>query len=186
MTRSDPLETCINRLAIESGHHVFNHKVDEVKPVTYQKSSGRCWVFAALNAMRVPFMKKLDIDDFEFSQSYLFFWDKIERSNYFLNSLASAYKERKENPEGRLVSFLLADPISDGGQWDMVANLIEKYGVMPKKCFPETFSCGSSRRMNQIIKSKMREFAHDLFEAASLTDEEIGLLIKEQMKVIYR
>ena len=87
VSRSDPLETCMSRISIEETQHVFNNKVDEVKPVTSQKSSGRCWIFAVMNAMRIPFMKKLEIEDFEFSQSYLFFWDKIERSNYFLNTI---------------------------------------------------------------------------------------------------
>ena len=87
ISRNDPLETCMKRVAIEETHHCFNHKVDEVKPVTSQKSSGRCWIFAVMNAMRVPFVKKLEIEDFEFSQSYLFFCDKIERSNYFLNTI---------------------------------------------------------------------------------------------------
>ena len=87
VSRSDPLETCMSRICIEETQHVFNNKVDEVKPVTSQKSSGRCWIFAVMNAMRIPFMKKLEIEDFEFSQSYLFFWDKIERSNYFLNTI---------------------------------------------------------------------------------------------------
>ena len=217
ISRNDPLETCMKRVAIEETHHCFNHKVDEVKPVTSQKSSGRCWIFAVMNAMRVPFVKKLEIEDFEFSQSYLFFCDKIERSNYFLNTIskwdvhtvsksrnfatieifreskqnchfsASVYK-RGETPDSRLVSFLLHDPINDGGQWDMVANLIEKHGVIPKKCFPETFSNESSRQMNNILKSKMREFAHDLYNATKkeASETEIKAMIKSQMDVIYR
>ena len=139
VSKTDPLEACLNRLAIDNSNHVFNHKVDEVKPVTNQRSSGRCWLFAVLNAMRVPFMKKMEMDEVEFSQSHLFFWDKIERSNYFLNSIVSVFKRSPdENPGSRLASFLLHDPCNDGGQWDMVANLIEKHGVMPKICFPDT------------------------------------------------
>jgi len=187
VSRSDPLETCMSRISIEETQHVFNNKVDEVKPVTSQKSSGRCWIFAVMNAMRIPFMKKLEIEDFEFSQSYLFFWDKIERSNYFLNTIASVYK-RGESPDGRLVSFMLHDPINDGGQWDMVANLIEKHGVMPKKCYPETFSNESSRQMNNMLKSKMREFSYALYNATKndATDEAIKTMINDQMKIIYR
>ena len=74
-------------------------------------------------------MKERNIEDFEFSQGYLFFWDKVERSNYFLNTIADSYcREPKEDVGGRLVSFLLGNPICDGGQWDMVVNLIEKHG----------------------------------------------------------
>lgn len=74
--------------------------------MTNQKNSGRCWLFAALNTMRVPFMKSLNIEDFEFSQSYLFFWDKLERSNHFLNNIVETAR-RGETVDGRLVSFLL-------------------------------------------------------------------------------
>ena len=81
--------------------------------------------------MRIPFMKDRNIEDFEFSQGYLFFWDKVERSNYFLNTIADSYcREPKEDVGGRLVSFLLGNPICDGGQWDMVVNLIEKHGEL--------------------------------------------------------
>ena len=79
---------------------------------------------------------------------------QLERCNYFLNQMVELAR-RKEEPEGRLVSFLLQDPICDGGQWDMVANVIKKHGVMPKKCFPESYSCENSRRMNSILKSKV-------------------------------
>ena len=83
--------------------------------------------------MRIPFIKEKNIEDFEFSQAYLFFWDKIERSNYFLNTIADSYRRTpKEHVGGRLVSFLLGNPICDGGQWDMVVNLVEKHG---KCCF---------------------------------------------------
>ncbi len=78
MCKSDPLEATISRAAIESSSaHVFSHKVDEAKPMTNQKSSGRCWLFACLNAMRVPFAKAKQLDEFEFSQAHLFFWDKV-------------------------------------------------------------------------------------------------------------
>lgn len=78
----------------------------EGKPVTNQKNSGRCWIFAVLNVIRLPFMKQHNIEEFEFSQAYLFFWDKIERSHFFLNSIVETAK-RNEPVEGRLVSFLL-------------------------------------------------------------------------------
>ncbi len=155
VSKSDPLEATVSRPAVESGAaHVFSHRVEEAKPMTNQKSSGRCWLFACLNAMRIPFMKSKNLDDFEFSQGHLFFCDKVissyqistaystfssilmdvhglqvERCNYFLHSVVeAARKEPKEKPDGRLFSFLLSNPTSDGGQWDMVVNLIKKYG----------------------------------------------------------
>ena len=189
VSTANPIISCLRREALEKTNHVFTHKVEEVKPVTNQKSSGRCWIFACLNAMRVPFIKSMNLEDFEFSQNYLFFWDKIERSNYFLHTIAESYRRSpREDPEGRLVSFLLDQPISDGGQWDMVVNLIEKHGVMPKKCFPDTWSSEYSMRMNSILKSKLREFARDIHKRIDEDEDEsaVNSLIRDQMKVIYR
>ena len=81
---------------------------------------------------------------------------QVERCNYFLNAVVEvARREPRETPDGRLMSFLLNNPTCDGGQWDMVVNLVEKYGVMPKKCFPETYSSENSLRMNRLLKSKV-------------------------------
>lgn len=91
--------------------------------VTNQKSSGRCWIFAALNVLRNHMIKKYKLEEFEFSQSYLFWCDKFEKSNYFLESILSTLKEPTDS---RLIQFLLTNPVQDGGQWDMLTNLIEK------------------------------------------------------------
>jgi bleomycin hydrolase len=115
-------------------------------------------LFAALNVARQPFVKQHNLEDFEFSQGHLFYWDKIERANYFLHNIVLTAR-RGEEVTGRTVSYLLSDPINDGGQWDMAVNLVNKYGLLPKKCFPETFSCESSSRLNNILKSKLREYA---------------------------
>jgi len=86
-TRSDPIEACLTRKCLEERIHIFNCKVEpEVKPVTNQKRSGRCWVFACLNTIRQPFVKHFNLEDFEFSQAYLFYCDKIERVNHFLHN----------------------------------------------------------------------------------------------------
>ncbi|XP_020715250.1 bleomycin hydrolase isoform X1 [Ceratitis capitata] len=187
-SRVDPFDVCLSRKSLENTNHVFTYKVEtEGKPVTNQKSSGRCWLFAALNCIRLPFMKSLNIDEFEFSQGYLFYWDKIERCNYFLNNIVKTAR-RNEVVDGRLVSFLLNDPTSDGGQWDMLVNLITKHGLMPKKCFPETYSCEASMRMNAILKSKLREYAKVLRDllAKEPTDEEVSQKIDEMMGSIYK
>ncbi|VEN42374.1 unnamed protein product [Callosobruchus maculatus] len=159
----------------------------EAKPVTNQKSSGRCWLFAALNVIRLPFIKHFNLEDFEFSQGYLFYWDKLERSNYFLNAIVETAK-RNEPVDGRTVAWLLHDPITDGGQWDMILNLVRKHGLMPKKHFPESFSCEASARMNAILKSKLREYAKAIRDLVSKgdSDADISSLIQEQMNNIYR
>lgn len=186
--RNDPFEVCLSRKSLQQSNHVFTYKVEaEGKPVTNQKSSGRCWLFAALNCIRLPFIKNYNLDEFEFSQAYLFYWDKIERCNYFLNNISNTYK-RGEEVDGRLVSFLLHDPISDGGQWDMLVNIITKHGLMPKKCFPESFSCEASLRMNAILKSKLREYAKVLkdMHSVSASEADISDKITEQMSEIYK
>lgn len=89
-SRVDPLEACISRKCIETTNHIFKHKIEtEGKPVTNQKSSGRCWLFATMNVIRVPFMKQHNLEEFEFSQSYLFFWDKV----YFFYLQLTFYRE---------------------------------------------------------------------------------------------
>ena len=187
-SRVDPFDVCLSRKSLENAHHVFQYKVEmEGKPVTNQKSSGRCWLFAALNCIRLPFMKQYNIDEFEFSQGYLFYWDKIERCNYFLNNIVKTSK-RGEKVDGRLVSFLLSDPTSDGGQWDMLVNLITKHGLMPKKWFPETYSCEASVRMNAVLKSKLREYSkilRDLMET-NPSDDEVNKQIDMMMGEVYK
>ena len=107
---------------------------------TDQKRSGRCWMFAALNTFRVRTMRKFNLSNFEFSQAYPLYWDKLEKSNWFLENVIDTLDEPTD---GRVMAFLLADPVSDGGQWDMFAALVKKYGVVPKDAMPET-SCSSN------------------------------------------
>lgn len=131
-------------------------------------------------------MKENKIEEFEFSQGYLFYWDKIERCHFFLNNIVETSRRDEEVGE-RLVSFLLNDPISDGGQWDMICNLVNKYGLMPKKCFPESFSCEASAHMNAILKSKLREYAKELRELydADNSEDTLNKKIEKQMSEIF-
>lgn len=188
-SRLDPFDACIVRKQMEQPMHVFQHRLNvDGRPISNQKNSGRCWIFAAFNCMRLPFMKSLNIDDFEFSAAHIFFWDKIERSNFFLHNIIETSR-RKEQLTGRLTQFVLADPISDGGQWDMFVNLVLKYGVMPKKCFPETYSSEQSSRLNAILKSKLRGFARELreiIESGNTTEESLKDKLRSQMEIVYR
>lgn len=129
--------------------------------ITNQKMSGRCWMFAALNTMRFDVIKKLNLENFEFSQSFPLFYDKLEKSNYFLEAMLETLDEPLN---GRLVSYLLVSPLNDGGQWDMFANLIDKYGAVPKDAMPESVSSSKTREMNYYLTSKLREFACRLRE----------------------
>ncbi|XP_073421532.1 bleomycin hydrolase isoform X1 [Dendrobates tinctorius] len=187
-TCSDPLEVCLQRQTVQDSVHVFQHTIPaEGKPVTNQKNSGRCWIFSCLNVMRLPLIKKFNLEEFEFSQSYLFFWDKVERCNYFLNAFVeTAHKD--EPIDGRLMQFLLSNPSNDGGQWDMLVNLIEKYGVIPKKCFPESHTSEATRRMNDILNHKMREYCLRLRNMVSsgCTKEEISAALDTMIEEVYR
>ena len=104
--------------------------------------------------MRQKFVQQMNLDEFEFSQQYLFFWDKIERSFFFLNTYIELAKKGEE-PDGRLMMYLLSNPMNDGGQWEMLVDLVEKYGLIPKTVWPDSHSAGNSRRMNNILNNKV-------------------------------
>ena len=126
---SNPLASIISqKVATLPDRQTFNIKVAlEGSPVTNQRSSGRCWLFAATNVFRVAIMKKHNLKDFELSQAYLFFWDKLEKANYFLEQIIDTAEQELDS---RLIQELLKAPVNDGGQWDMVANLVSKYGLV--------------------------------------------------------
>ena len=111
----------------EINHH-FSHLIKKELPATNQKSSGRCWGFAGLNLMRLKVVESLNLNNFEFSQNYFMFWDKLEKANYFLENILATLDKPSD---GRLISWLVSSPIQDGGQWDMFVNLMEKYGIVP-------------------------------------------------------
>jgi bleomycin hydrolase len=148
----------LNRAVVTSLNDSFSCKLDDWS-VTNQKRSGRCWIFAGTNLLRVGAMKKMNLKDFEFSQSYVFFWDKIERANYFLESII----DTADRPNGdRTVDFLLANVLNDGGQWNMFVSLVKKHGLVPKTAMPESESSSNSSMMNDILKAKLREGAKRL------------------------
>ena len=150
----------INRDVVQERRKVFSKEIDVKVDATNQKSSGRCWLFAFLNVLRLKMIKKYKLDeDFEFSQSYLFFWDKLEKSNFFLNSIMQS---RTENLDSRLLSYLLKEPTSDGGQWNMLVNLVNKYGVIPKCCMHETYQSSHSNDLNNVLNNKLRDFAEKI------------------------
>ncbi|GAA5423227.1 C1 family peptidase [Tetragenococcus halophilus] len=127
--------------------------------VSNQKQSGRCWMFAALNTFRHKILDNFDLKDFELSQNYTNFWDKYEKSNYFYeNILATADQE----VTSRRVAFLLETPQQDGGQWDMMVSLFNKYGVVPKAAMPESSNSSNSRDLNNYLNKKLRKDAATL------------------------
>ena len=129
----------------------------ETGDVADQKKSGRCWMFAALNTMRHYMQKKFNLkDDFELSQNYTFFWDKLEKSNYFYQNIL---KTSDLPIDDRKVQFLVTTPQQDGGQWDMLCAIVEKYGIVPKYVMPETYNSSTSEDLNGILDYKLRKDA---------------------------
>ncbi|KAI1080181.1 peptidase C1B, bleomycin hydrolase [Whalleya microplaca] len=154
---ANPRDVLTSRATKIADQHVFNIRIPfEGAPITNQRSSGRCWLFASTNVFRVALMKKYNLESFELSQAYLFFWDKLEKSNYFLENIIDT---AQEDLDSRLVQRILADPVSDGGQWDMVYNLVEKYGLVPQSLYPDSWNAMSSSTLNYIVIAKLREYA---------------------------
>jgi len=154
---------------------VFKYEIDNGK-ITWQKRSGRCWIFAATNFLRYFAKKNLNLKEFEFSQSYLSFWDKFEKANFFLESVI---KTRRLPLEDRTVHHILSNVVGDGGQWGMFSALVKKYGLVPKDVFPEVPATENSRDLNFILQRTLRSFAHRLRE--SNEDEAVLRKQKEEM-----
>ena len=152
--------------------------------VTDQKQSGRCWLFAALNVLRHKFAKQYHTKNFTFSQSYLFFWDRIERANIFFNHIL----ETADKPvDDRTVHFYLQAPDTDGGQWHMAISLIRKYGLVPTYAQDESFTANNTAAFNQALNMKLREDGLVLRKLAQAgKNDEIEQKRQEYLSKIYR
>ena len=122
---------------------------------TNQKASGRCWIFAGLNVLREKVAKNLNLESFELSQNYVAFFDKLEKANFYLETIIDLVDRDYDD---RVFAHLTSCPIQDGGQWDMFVNVVEKYGVVPKDAMPETFQSSNTMKMNQILNNRLRKF----------------------------
>lgn len=164
-------EVALDNAVVTSMSTAVSHRLDDWK-VTDQQKSGRCWLFAALNLIRSGTRRKLGLKDFEFSQNHAMYFDKLERANYYLESIIST---ADAEPDDRLVAFLMANVLDDGGQWDMIVNLFTKHGVVPKSVMPETKSSSSTYRMNVTLKTLARQGAGTLraLVAKGASDEEL-------------
>ena len=127
--------------------------------ITNQKSSGRCWMFSGLNVLRANFAKRTDSLKVTFSQDYLFFYDQLEKANLMLQGVIDTGKKPIDDLR---VQFFFHHPLNDGGTFCGVADLTEKYGLVPTEVQPETFSAENTSRMSRIIASKLREFGLEL------------------------
>lgn len=155
--RNGLVDVALNHEAVADMHYHFSEEID-VGDVTNQKKTGRCWMFAALNCVRHGISESLQMKDknFELSQNYTFFWDKLEKSNLFLENIISTIDKDIDDRE---VIGLLNSPVEEGGRWGLFAKLIEKYGVVPKYAMPDSKTSEDSKVLNQILNEKMREYA---------------------------
>lgn len=181
VTNTPISQVAMNREVVTSIDTSMSVKVD-TWPNTNQKRSGRCWIFAGLNALKPAVYKMTGLKNFEFSQNYLHFYDKLEKANYFLTSMI----ELADRPsDDRTIAWLLSDPIGDGGQWNMFVALIDKYGVVPKYAMPETESSSNTSEMNATLKRLLRRGARDV-RAAVARGEDALVVKNEIMREIHR
>lgn len=180
-----------NKLAVnfDNATHFDTHFSNRVesKAVTDQKSSGRCWMFTGLNVLRNRVIREHHLSaDFQFSQAYLFFYDQLEKSNLFLQAIIDTYKKPLTDQE---VEWLLKNPLSDGGQFTGVANLIDKYGLMPSDAMPETYNTNNTSSISNLIQLKLREDAlqlRDLAGKKGTSAKQLQDKKTEMLGVIYR
>ena len=152
-------------------------------PVTWQKQSGRCWIFAGLNLLREIIGKKYELKEFELSENYVAFYDKLEKINYFIESIDDFLEVDQDD---RTLQHILKTGIQDGGQWDMFVSLIEKYGIVPKEWMEETTSSSGTAFMNRLINIKLRQYAASARRLVSQgKKEDISSLKKQTLDELY-
>ena len=162
----------------------FSIKV-ESKGITDQQSSGRCWLFTGLNVMRAKAIARYNLPSLEFSQAYSFFWDQLEKSNLFLQGVIDTAKEPMSN---QTVEWLFKHPLSDGGTFTGVADIVSKYGLVPKKVMPETYSSEHTSQMSSLIGLKLKEYGLELRESVQkgMDVKKIEARKTEMLETVYR
>ena len=159
-------DVALDREVVTGIDHSVSHLLDDWQ-VTNQKRSGRCWLFAGLNLLRVGAAERMGLKEFEFSQNYVMFWDRLEKANHWLESIIDTADRAIDD---RTVAHLLGNPAEDGGQWNMFVALVRKHGLVPKVTMPETFSSSNTSRMNATLSRVLRRAARDLRAAAESGD----------------
>ena len=162
----------------------FSIKV-ESKGITDQQSSGRCWLFTGLNVMRAKDIARYNLPSLEFSQAYSFFWDQLEKSNLFLQGVIDTAKEPMSN---QTVEWLFKHPLSDGGTFTGVADIVSKYGLVPKEVMPETYSSEHTSQMSSLIGLKLKEYGLELRESVQkgMDVKKIEARKTEMLETVYR
>ena len=184
LSSNDISKLAWNRANVGTTDHLFTYRVD-VSGITDQKSSGRCWMFSSLNLFRPGVMKKFNTSEFEFSESYLYFYDLLEKANLFLNNMENSASLPIENEK---VRWYLKSPVDDGGQWVNFVNLVKKYGMVPKEAMGETNSSENTSLLTKFLNTKLREDALEIRDLKnSKTDpKKVATRKVEMLSEIYR
>ncbi|WIY83086.1 C1 family peptidase [Propionimicrobium sp. PCR01-08-3] len=184
VTKSGIDESSLDRAKVVATPRVISNRLDDWA-ITSQKKSGRCWLFSSLNLLRATTRAKLGVKDFEFSQNYAMFWDKFERANFFLTDIIATASEPLDS---RLIQFLLADVLGDGGQWDMAVSVYQKHGVIPKEAMPETQASSCTHRMNTQLQTLLRRSALELREQVNsgASSEDLAAIKKAVLGEVWR
>ncbi|MBL7067599.1 MAG: C1 family peptidase [Candidatus Marinimicrobia bacterium] len=184
VSNNDIKQLALNRSILTEVDHHFAYKIP-ISPITDQKSSGRCWLFTALNVIRPKVVEKYNLKEFEFSQNYLFFWDQLEKSNLFLEAVI---RTRNKDIDDREVQWLFKRPVGDGGVWNMMPSLVEKYGLVPKDVMPESYNSENTSMMRRLVRRKIRSQGMQIREwhARGKSEKYIRKKKLEMLSDIYR
>lgn len=181
---NDIRKLALNQDNLKGMDTYFSIKVS-TKGITNQKSSGRCWLFTGLNVMRAKTIAKHNLGSFEFSQNYPFFFDQLEKANLFLQGIIDTSSKPMSD---KMVEWLFRHPLSDGGTFTGVADIVSKYGLVPKDAMPETNSSDNTSRMAELVALKLREQGLQLRDLAAKGTKTDDLLKAktEMLGTIYR
>ena len=182
---ANPLKSlALNRANTATPDTYFNVEVP-YSGISDQKSSGRCWLFAGTNVLRARAMQKFGVNNFFFSQIHLFFYDQLEKSNLFLQGIIDT---RALPIDDQMVRWLFQNPLSDGGTYTGVADLVMKYGLVPQDVMTETYNSNNTSEIDNVLKRKLREFGIALREKAEggAGQKALEQMKTEQLKTIYR
>ena len=153
ITHNEMKKLAINRENDGKVNHLFSNKV-ETNAITNQKKSGRCWLYTGLNTLRPMVVEKYKMKQFEFSQTYNFFWDQFEKANLFMEAMIATADLAVDD---RKIEWLFKNPVGDGGQWTTFADNVKKYGLVPSSAMPDTYQSQNTRMMSKLLKRKLRE-----------------------------
>jgi bleomycin hydrolase len=185
ITNSESIrELSLNRSKIGTTDHYFKYRVD-VKGITDQENSGRCWMFTSMNTIRPNVMKKFNLKAFDFSHNYNYFWDMFEKSNLFLENIIATGKRDMDDRE--VVTYFKA-PVNDGGVWNSFYNVAKKYGVVPAEIMPETKVSNKTREIGRLLNEKLRGEGYKLrlLVAEKASAKKIEEAKVEALKSVYR